>query len=95
MRTCKCGVSLEDICHGKQIGCANCYSVFREEIIASIQPVQLRDAHEGKQPSKLWKLEVNKLQRRMDRAVERDEFEKAADIKAQIQSITQRHQRSD
>ena len=92
MRTCKCGVALEDLVNGKRIGCANCYNVFREEILASIKPVQLRDAHEGKQPSKLWKMEVDKLQKRMDRAVERDEFERAAEIKAQIQSITQQRQ---
>ena len=94
MKTCRCGTALEDLSTGKRMGYANCYKVFREEILASILPVQLREEHEGKQPSKLWKAEVDTLTKRMDRAAKRDDFETAAALKAQIQVIVQRHQSS-
>jgi protein-arginine kinase activator protein McsA len=68
--------------------------VFRDEFIEFAKHAQLHNDHRGKQSTSAWKLEVNRLRKRMDRAASRDDFEKAAELKAEIQRIEGAHVRA-
>ena len=46
-----CGATLEDFRLTGLLGCADCYSVFREELMPTIRYVQGKTKHSGKAPS--------------------------------------------
>ena len=51
-KTCpNCGTTLEDFRRSGLLGCAECYSVFREEILSAVRHVQGKIRHTGKTPA--------------------------------------------
>ncbi len=46
-----CGTTLEEFRHTGLVGCAYCYTAFREQLLPTIRYVQGRLQHEGKAPS--------------------------------------------
>ncbi len=46
-----CGTTLEEFRHTGLLGCAYCYTAFREELLPTIRYVQGKLQHEGKVPS--------------------------------------------
>ena len=51
-RACEgCGTTLEEFRHTGLLGCAACYTAFREELLPTIRYIQGKSQHEGKAPS--------------------------------------------
>lgn len=46
-----CGTTLEDFRHTGLLGCAFCYTAFREELLPAVRYAQGKVRHEGKAPS--------------------------------------------
>lgn len=46
-----CGSTLEDFRRTGLLGCATCYSAFREELMPTVRHIQGRVTHEGRAPS--------------------------------------------
>lgn len=46
-----CGTTLDDFHRSGLLGCATCYTVFREEVLSAVRYVQGRAWHLGKQPA--------------------------------------------
>ena len=46
----RCGTTIEDFRRTGLLGCAECYRVFREEILSTVRRVQGKTHHEGEIP---------------------------------------------
>ena len=92
-RSCPvCGATEEDIASGGMLGCANCYEVFGDMLQPYIRRLHGNVEHTGKVPSgaseelaKNRKLE--KLKSDMQKAIEAQEFERAAELRDEIRGL--------
>ena len=93
-----CGMSYGEFKERYRLGCARCFDAFREQLQPLLRKVQGAEAHTGKHPTgaaqggageerSVWTLEV--LSRRLQAAVEREEFEEAARLRDQIERARQ------
>ncbi len=87
-----CGSSFEDIAKSGKVGCANCYDVFYEELLPSVQRIHGRTSHTGKLAHSAGtqvkiRNELAKLRAELERAVKAQEFEKAAELRDQIKEL--------
>ena len=97
LRCSACGLSYEEFKERYRLGCAQCFDAFREQLQPLLRKVQGAEAHTGKHPTGVaersdedraaWALEV--LTRRLQAAVEREEFEEAARLRDQIELARQ------
>lgn len=58
----KCGMTLEEFRKTNLLGCADCYSAFREAIIPTVQVMQGRLQHTGKDPYRTLENERRELE---------------------------------
>ena len=90
---CKtCGTKIEDFKKEGRLGCPGCYSVFAEEIRSVYKKMSVNVNHRGKLPKKLLTykellIDKAKLKELLKDAVNREDYEKAAIIRDQIQAI--------
>lgn len=89
-----CGLSLAEFNKTGRLGCSECYHVFAEELHSLLRKIHGSDQHIGKVPATdPIQVEVRKevlaLRRRLKRAIEREEFEKAAELRDRIDEIEQ------
>ncbi|GAA0117628.1 UvrB/UvrC motif-containing protein [Clostridium senegalense] len=88
----KCGQTYEDFKKTGLLGCDECYESFREAMTAIIKRVQLSSMHNGKIPQKYGnelkkKREVLQLKEKLKNAIEKEEYEKAAEIRDVIREL--------
>jgi len=88
----KCGMTIEEFQKTGKLGCSNCYTTFDEKLSPLIRRLQGSVEHNGKVPGRLSNnmsvtKEITKLKELLNRAVEREEYEKAAEIRDQIKSL--------
>lgn len=100
VRCPSCGMSYTRFKERYRLGCAQCYEVFRDRLTPLLRKVQGADTHTGKRfvrtqkpisPAEVeevrtgaWTLEL--LKRRLQAAIEREEFEEAARLRDQIEA---------
>lgn len=87
-----CGVSYGDFLSSGRLGCGNDYNVFNKALTPFLEKVQGSSQHTGKVPSRVGEdvVKTNKLVRlrqELRQAVEREEYEKAAEVRDRIQSL--------
>ncbi|SHH44407.1 UvrB/UvrC motif-containing protein [Tepidibacter thalassicus] len=75
-----------------RLGCYKCYDAFKEQLIPVIKRIQGSTEHIGKVPKKIGgslriKNEIKRLKNELNKAVEREEFEKAAQIRDKIREL--------
>lgn len=91
----KCGASFEDIAREGKVGCANCYRVFYDRLLPSIQRIHGKIKHNGKTstpvPEKAKEETVEekleKFNKQMNDAVAKQEFEEAARLRDEIKAL--------
>lgn len=83
-----CGMALNDVKQGGQLGCPDCYRAFSKELIAIFEDNQKALKHVGKSPrraldavraSRKLSLEVE-----LQAAIEAEDFKKAADLRDKL-----------
>lgn len=90
-----CGSSYSDIAKSGHVGCANCYSVFGEQLLPSIRRIHGNTAHCGKNSGRSEKQSVKpqeetkeqklaRLKSELDKAVQEQNFEHAAELRDKI-----------
>ena len=94
-----CGISLAEFRAAGRLGCPNDYRVFKEAIHPLIEKLQHGARHVGRVPSRAGaKLErenkLLRLRRALERAVQREEYEKAAGLRDQIRVLSGREDES-
>lgn len=92
----KCGTSYEEFLQRGRFGCANCYRSFNSELGKTLKGIQGAEVHTGKRPkgfvTKTDQIlkgisEVERLQIKLQEAIEKEEFEEAARIRDIIKQM--------
>lgn len=89
----ECGMAYGDFEKTGKMGCSNCYITFREKIGPVLKRIHGSDTHTGKIPVRLFgevKLdrEIKELKAQLDKAVQNEEYERAALIRDRIRLLT-------
>ncbi|HZJ77487.1 MAG TPA: UvrB/UvrC motif-containing protein [Clostridia bacterium] len=91
----KCGSSFNDIVKDGKVGCADCYEAFYEDLLPILQRIHGRIQHSGKtslnstnvQKAESKQDKIGRLKKEMNEAVERQDFEQAANIRDEIKAL--------
>jgi protein arginine kinase activator len=90
-----CGLGFSEFTKAGRLGCGNCYVTFKEQLDDLLRKVHGSTQHRGKFPrtkrdvmKPLW--EENKLQEELKKAIEQEDFERAAQIRDQIKALAGR-----
>lgn len=92
-KRCKtCNSSFDEILESGKMGCPDCYSVFREEILPTLEKIHGNTEYKGGMPegisvTKEPETEEEKLQADLKAAIENEEFEKAAEIRDKLKEM--------
>jgi protein arginine kinase activator len=94
-----CGITYMEFKSSGRLGCATDYVVFKKALHPLLQRLHQADQHVGKVPSHMGanvakESEVLQLKRELDRAVQREDYERAAKIRDRIHEITGRKEKS-
>jgi protein arginine kinase activator len=93
-----CGTGYADIARTGMMGCANCYSIFADQLMPTIRRVHGNTTHCGKhsvfaKKEKTFEQEkpvenpVDELKAQLKIAIENQEFEKAAELRDKIKEM--------
>jgi len=87
-----CGLSYAEFRENARLGCADCYSAFREQLKPLLKRIHGSGTHLGKAPSSSEGLvermrEIEDLKAQLRAAVEQEDFEKAAEIRDRIKCL--------
>ena len=90
-----CGKTFEEIQQDGKLGCAVCYKEFKDKLNPIIERIYGSARHKGKCPSNMpdeYKnaREIDELKNLLVKAIELEEYEKAAKIRDSIKSVEQR-----
>ena len=87
-----CGMSFSDFTKIGRLGCGNCYVTFKSQLNDLLRKIHGSTQHRGKFPhttkgvmKPLW--EETKLQEELKKAIEEEDFERAAQIRDQIRVL--------
>jgi protein arginine kinase activator len=88
-----CGTTRTEILKRGRMGCDRCYEAFAAEMLPVIVSLQHSDQHLGKVPRRASdrikaSVDVARLRRELDRAVAAEQYEKAALLRDEIQSVS-------
>ncbi len=89
-----CHWTSEDLKKNGKLGCEECYNVFKGVIASALKTMHRGTLHVGKTPGETPEnstgqamLEIMNLQKELDELVQREEYEKAAVIRDQINKL--------
>lgn len=91
-RCLRCGTTLEDFRRTRLLGCADCYRVFREEIMPTVRYVQGKTRHEGTPPkfdggNYDLAREREDVKESLERALREGRYEEAERLTEQLKKI--------
>lgn len=87
-----CGISLAEFRSSGRFGCPNDYRVFTESIVPLLEKIQHGTRHVGGVPTRVGaelkrENELIRLRRELERAVQREEYEAAAQLRDRIRQL--------
>lgn len=87
-----CGSSFEDIVRSGLAGCAQCYELFYDRILPSVERVHGRASHVGRIPEQAKReptreQKIASLEEQLTSAVREQEFEQAAKLRDEIKAL--------
>jgi protein arginine kinase activator len=94
-QTCEfCGLSFGRFRKVGRLGCPHCYETFREQLEPILSDVHKKTEHVGKSPSAAAMIDtttkrLSELNRELVRAVENEEYERAAQLRDEIKQLEQ------
>ncbi len=93
-----CGMTYDDFRKVGRLGCAQCYQTFKRSLGSLLKRIHGSPIHLGKSPVRLTKPsktkgEITELRRKLERAIEREEFEEAAKLRDQIRRYEEQARR--
>lgn len=96
-KRCKaCNSSFDEILENGKMGCSECYLTFREEILPTLEKIHGNTEYKGEYKQELSEKAINtatpetteeKLQQELKTAIEKEEFEKAAEIRDKLKEM--------
>ncbi|WP_031517303.1 UvrB/UvrC motif-containing protein [Desulfofalx alkaliphila] len=93
----RCGTGQSQFAKGGLLGCPQCYESFDDNLAPLIKRIQGTETHTGKVPKRTGgKVRINKeirtLKAAMQRHINNEEFEKAAELRDKIRSLEEKLQ---
>lgn len=91
--TCsKCGMSYGKFKQLGRLGCSECYKAFNEKLMPLVKSVHGSKQHTGKVPKKAGsvirlKREIMTMKKELNRAIDKEEFERAAELRDKIKLL--------
>jgi protein arginine kinase activator len=90
-----CGITFAEFRASGRLGCANDYNVFKKGLLPLLEKIHGHTEHKGKVPVQVGeRLERQKrllsLRQALNRAIQKEEYEKAAEIRDQIYELEER-----
>lgn len=87
-----CGASFSDIAQSGKVGCSECYTVFKDQLLPSLGRLHGKTVHVGAVPSGEGKEQnsydkINELRQKLSDAIKNEEFEKAAELRDEIKGL--------
>ncbi len=92
-----CGCSFDDIVKTGKVGCSDCYKKFYQKLSPSLQRIHGKTKHQGKVPriipspvtaaEKTTEEKIEDLQNEMNKAIDEQNFEKAAILRDEIKAL--------
>jgi protein arginine kinase activator len=87
-----CGLSYNEFRQRGRLGCAECYRVFREGLVQLLEKIHGTTQHLGKVPTRAGSgmkkdREIVELKRELTRVIQREEYEKAAQLRDRIRRL--------
>jgi protein arginine kinase activator len=90
----ECKWTLQALRQTGRVGCSQCYTVFRDVIASALENMHRGKLHVGKKPgsrgtdkSSSEMLKLMNLQKELDEVIQREEYEKAAKLRDEINSL--------
>ncbi len=93
-----CGMTYDDFRKVGRLGCAQCYGAFKRSLTNLLKRIHGSPIHLGKSPARLVKStpksksELQELKRKLEKAIDEEEFEQAAQLRDQIRRMEQHEQ---
>jgi protein arginine kinase activator len=93
LETCEnCGLTYREFKESGRLGCARCYESFKEQLSPLLRRIHGSNVHTGKSPSSRQHIfekrrEIGRLKEELDAAIEREEFEKAAELRDKLKGL--------
>lgn len=88
LRCSFCGKSFEEIANDGKMGCAECYNVFYDKLLPSLERIHGQASYVGAQPRKAGsQAELAELKIALQKAIEEQNFELAAALRDRINEI--------
>ncbi len=87
-----CGTTYEEFKRKGKFGCSNCYDSFRGKLEPLFKNIHGHDTHIGKIPKRTGgvikkRKDINSLKIRLQKSVEEEEFEIAAELRDEIKKL--------
>lgn len=87
----RCGLSYGEFRQRGRLGCGGCYTAFRDELTPLLRRIHGSAEHAGRVPTALEatlesKRELDELKSELGRAVKREEYERAAELRDVIKA---------
>ena len=87
-----CGLSYGEFRQNGRLGCSRCYETFFDNLKDLLRRIHGSNEHVGKVPQSaqeefMTRKELNRLKQEMKKAVEGEDFEKAANLRDQIRKL--------
>ena len=87
-----CGSTFSDIARTGHIGCPQCYETFADELAATVNQLHGVSKPQGRIPKRFGEkqnreAEINSLKEEQKKAIEAQEFEKAAELRDKIKAL--------
>jgi len=95
----KCGMSYEEFQRVGRLGCYNCYDVFSEKLKPLLKRLHGNLEYKGKFPAKISKSiidskEIENLKEQLNKAIQIEEYEKAAEFRDKIRLFEEKNKKS-
>ena len=86
-----CGATMREISQSGKIGCAQCYSTFRDSLLPSINRIHGNVRHVGRVPGTAGQVSVKRqmeqLKEELTKCIGLQEFERAAELRDKIKEL--------
>jgi protein arginine kinase activator len=89
-----CGTLYAKIAEAGRVGCSDCYTTLEEALEPSLKKLHGSNTHQGKIPQRIGatlhtKRKIQELKRTLAKAVEKEAYEQAAQLRDEIRAIEQ------
>lgn len=87
-----CGLTFEQFAQQGRFGCGECYNAFRDRLGHIMRKIHGSSLHKGKLPitakdDKLPLMEEERLENELRKAIEAEDFERAADLRDKLRTL--------